>query len=148
MALYEILFRFRPDGTLRGSHVIEWGDDGKSAGSARPFTQADMDAIGGLIPLGYEQRIAELKAEIEDLKTKHAEELEAQSERGRRQARREKLAAAAKLAAEEQPELAASLKKALILEEAGADDLAAEELRAAAGKAKGRAKKALDALAS
>lgn len=75
--LYEILFRFRPDGSLRGSHVIDWADDGKHVGSARPMTQADIDAIGGILDYAHTQRIAELTQQIADLRAAHAEEIAA-----------------------------------------------------------------------
>lgn len=73
--LYEILFRFRPDGTLRGSHVIDWAEDGKHSGSARPMTQDDIDAIGGILDYAHAARIAELTQQIADLRTAHAEEI-------------------------------------------------------------------------
>lgn len=82
---YEILYRFRPDGTLRGSHVRDWADDGKSAGPARRMTQADLDAIGSTLDLGHVRRIEELLAEIERLKTEHAEEIKALREEHARQ---------------------------------------------------------------
>lgn len=74
---YEILYRFRPDGTLRGSHVRDWAEDGKSAGPARRMTQADLDAIGSTLDLGHVRRIEELLAEIERLKAEHAETIAA-----------------------------------------------------------------------
>lgn len=71
---YEILYRFRPDGTLRGSHVRDWAEDGKSAGPARRMTQADLDAIGSTLDLAHVRRLEELQAELERLKAEHAEE--------------------------------------------------------------------------
>lgn len=73
---YEILYRFRPDGTLRGSHVRDWAADGKSAGHARRMTQADLDAIDSDLDLAHVRRIEELQAEIEQMKIEHAAEMQ------------------------------------------------------------------------
>lgn len=68
--IYEILFRFKTDGTLRGSHARDW--DGLAAGDARPLTGEDIDNLDTLINEGSLARIAELEAALATQAEAHA----------------------------------------------------------------------------
>ena len=72
MALYELLIRGKSDGTISGSHVIEF--DGDRPGLARPVTDADWPAIAVDINALLSAQIAALETENDALRA----EIEAQ----------------------------------------------------------------------
>lgn len=72
--LYEVLFRFKPDGTYKGSHARDW--DGMREGPVRPLADADLDGIMAAIEEGLLARVAEVEDQLLAEREAHAAAME------------------------------------------------------------------------